>query len=282
VRPASSAALAISPETMVIGPEGVQLQLGRILASRFFSHSGRLHRFLSFAAKHALARSGERLKEYLVGVEVYDRGPDYDPRIDPIVRVEARRLRAKLKAYYASIGRNDPLLIELPKGTYTPRFRARTNYSRKPRSLVEKIAVLPFVTVGGLVEQYFLSQGLTDEVIHQLMRVPNLSVVAWPSGMLMPPFDGQLWSRSRLELRGSIRLDQGNSKIGVQLIDRRSGAYMWSETYEAPLGDILSVHEGIAQAIVAKVQTTIELKSSYGAGAVISTCARMNCQSGNS
>jgi hypothetical protein len=190
--------------------EGVQVQLRRILASRFFSHSERLHRFLSFAANHALAASGERLKEYMVGLEVYDRGPDYDPRIDPIVRVEARRLRAKLRSYYASIGRNDPVLVELPKGTYMPRFRPRTNGSRKPRLVLERVTVLPFVNFAGSAKEHFLGQGLMEELIHQLTRVPNLSVVAWPSETSMPYFDDQLWSKSGLMLRGSIRSGEGN------------------------------------------------------------------------
>jgi TolB-like protein len=112
--------------------------------------------------------------------------------------------------------------------------------------------------------------------------VPNLSVVAWPSETSMPYFDDQLWSKSGLMLRGSIRSGEGNIRVVVQLVDCRSGAYLWSETYDHPPGDMLSVQEGIAQAIAAKVQLTIEPKRTYGAGAVISTCARMNCQSGNS
>jgi hypothetical protein len=131
----------------------VREQLGKILMSRFFANSIRLGRFLSFAAKHALNGRGERLKEYVVGVEVFDRDSAYDPRIDPIVRVEARRLRSKLKSYYISAGRDDRLVVELPKGGYPPVFRLRTQMQPKPRRLVlpasaeTAIAVLPFANL---------------------------------------------------------------------------------------------------------------------------------------
>ena len=70
--------------------------------------------------EQTLDEKGDQLKEQLVGVEVFDRKGDYDPRTDPIVRVEAMRLRSKLKAYYTSAGRPDCVLIELPKGAYVP------------------------------------------------------------------------------------------------------------------------------------------------------------------
>src|SRR6202163_1991125 len=109
----------------VISDNDVAVQMDRIGRSRWFSRSERLCRFVRFSANHALSHGANRLKEYLVGIQVFDRGPAYDPRIDPIVRVEARRLRAKLRAYYASAGRDDQLRIEFPKGSYSPVFRFR-------------------------------------------------------------------------------------------------------------------------------------------------------------
>ena len=103
-------------------PEGVRAALGRILASPLFSGAERLSRFLRFAVEQVLDGHGDRLKEYVLGVEVFDRDERYDPRLDSIVRVEARRLRSKLAEYYASEGAADPIVIELPKGSYVPRF----------------------------------------------------------------------------------------------------------------------------------------------------------------
>src|SRR5579872_6757263 len=134
-----------NPPVMMPSDKDVVIQIERILASRLFSRSERLCRFVRFAANHALSCGAERLKEYLVGIEVFDRGPQYDPRIDPIVRVEARRLRAKLKAYYASTGRDDQLRMEFPIGSYSPVFRFRRSPRIKAKLGADAvIAVLPF------------------------------------------------------------------------------------------------------------------------------------------
>src|SRR5580704_10571856 len=103
----------------------IEEHLQRILVSKAFATSARMSRFLRFAVERALRGESEQLKEYVLGVEVFDRRPSYDPRVDPIVRVEARRLRSKLESYYDSEGRGDELIIEFPKGTYAPVFRER-------------------------------------------------------------------------------------------------------------------------------------------------------------
>src|ERR1700756_282932 len=99
--------------------------MDKILAHRLFSRSVRMARFLRFAVDHALLGRADDLKEYVIGVEVFDRSGDYDPRVDPIVRVEARRLRAKLKAYYEGDGAADPVIIEFLSGSYAPRISHR-------------------------------------------------------------------------------------------------------------------------------------------------------------
>src|SRR5689334_8380560 len=97
-----------NPPAPAAGPDlaAIRAQVEKILTSSVFSRSHRLSRFLRFAVEQVLEGRGEELKEQLVGVEVFDRKSDYDPRVDPIVRVEARRLREKLKIYYASTGRS--------------------------------------------------------------------------------------------------------------------------------------------------------------------------------
>ena len=109
-------------------PDGVTAatvrdQLANILASRPFSLSDRLNRFLRFIVEHVLDGKTEPLKEYVIGVEVFDKDQSFDPRVDSIVRVEAGRLRTKLKEYYAEEGRSDPVRIELAKRGYVPVFR---------------------------------------------------------------------------------------------------------------------------------------------------------------
>jgi len=106
-----------------ISVESIGAELGKILASGTFAHAERLSRLVRFTVEQTIQGHGDELKEYLLGVKVFDRGESFDPRIDPVVRVEAHRLRSKLKAYYESEGRDDPVRIEYLKGSYAPVFR---------------------------------------------------------------------------------------------------------------------------------------------------------------
>ena len=102
--------------------EAVRAQLQRILDSPAFEASERRRRFLRYIVEESLAGRADQIKEYSVGVEVFDRPADYDPRIDSIVRVEARRLRTRLAEYYEGEGKDDALRFRLPKGGYAPTF----------------------------------------------------------------------------------------------------------------------------------------------------------------
>lgn len=113
-------------------PDEVRSQLDRLLASDVFAQSDRLCRFLRFVVERALAGKAETLKEYVVGLEVFDRNEDYDPRVDSIVRVEAGRLRSKLDSYYHNGGRHDPVVITIPRGSYAPVFEAREARTSSP------------------------------------------------------------------------------------------------------------------------------------------------------
>jgi TolB-like protein len=112
--------------------DAVRAQLDRILASPGFVNADRLSRFLRFVVERTLAGDGDQLKEYLLGTEVFDRSADYDPRLDSIVRVEARRLRSKLQEYYAGAGQGDPIVIGVDKGSYVARFDAAPSAATPP------------------------------------------------------------------------------------------------------------------------------------------------------
>jgi TolB-like protein len=105
-----------------VEPEAARAALDRVLASETFAHTDRLSRFLRFTVEQTLDGQAEHLKEYVLGVEVFDRPGTFDPRIDSIVRVEARRLRSKLAEYYDAEGASDPVVIRLRKGSYVPQF----------------------------------------------------------------------------------------------------------------------------------------------------------------
>src|SRR6266496_1228385 len=89
----------------------IRINLKRALGSTPFRTADRLRRFLHHIVEKSLSGQPEALREYSIGVEVYGRKPDFDPRVDAIVRVEASRLRSKLREYYDSAGRSDPIRI---------------------------------------------------------------------------------------------------------------------------------------------------------------------------
>ena len=107
--------------------EAVRAELERVLASKGFQNAGRLSRLLRHVTEKTLAGSADQLKEYALGVDVFDRDASYDPRLDSIVRVEAGRLRSRLDDYYANGGVANEIRIDLPRGGYVPHFIRRAS-----------------------------------------------------------------------------------------------------------------------------------------------------------
>lgn len=103
--------------------EAIREALKRIVAHAPFDRSPVLSRFLTHVVERSVASDARPLKEYAIGLEVFDRADDFDPRIDTIVRVQARRLRDALASYYQDDGRHDPLRLDMPKGQYGIRAR---------------------------------------------------------------------------------------------------------------------------------------------------------------
>src|SRR3954451_8564816 len=107
------------------GPEAIRAALQRIVSSPQLESSPSLCRFLRYVVEETLAGRGGQIKEYSLGAEVFARGDDFDPRIDPIVRVQARNLRARMAKYYEGPGAGEPVVIDLPNRTYVPVFTVR-------------------------------------------------------------------------------------------------------------------------------------------------------------
>jgi serine/threonine-protein kinase len=238
-----------------LSTRSIEDHLQRILASKEFASSARMSRFLRFAVERALSGQSEQLKEYVLGVEVFDRKDSYDPRVDPIVRVEARRLRSKLKSYYAGAGPTE-LIIEFPKGSYAPVFRERTEaevFSETARA--GAIAVLPFSNLSSEPDTEYFSDGLTEELIHGLTKLDGLMVVAWSSAARLKgqPYDvreiGRQLNVSSV-LVGSVRGSSDRLRVTVQLVDTSNGRYLWSESYDRQIEDLFAIQEEISRAIV--------------------------------
>ena len=103
-------------------PDTVRAELERILASSQFDASPRNRRFLQYVVEETLANRAERIKGYTIATEVFGRDPSFDPQTDPVIRIEASRLRRSLERYYLTTGLHDPIRIDIPKGSYVARF----------------------------------------------------------------------------------------------------------------------------------------------------------------
>jgi adenylate cyclase len=115
----------------------VRAELQRVLRSEAFQQAGRASQFLRFIVEETLANRGDRLKGYTIAVEVFERPADFDAQTDPLVRVEAGRLRRRLMEHYLADGLESPVRIQLPRGGYTPTFRYTTSARRATEPTVE-------------------------------------------------------------------------------------------------------------------------------------------------
>ncbi|WP_038362000.1 hypothetical protein [Bosea sp. 117] len=112
----------------------VQRQVERILASAGLKRANRLADFLAYIVEETLEGRQDRIKAYSIGIEVFGRDTAFDPQLDPVVRIEAGRLRRELEYYYLATGRDDPIGVEIPKGGYVPRFFYRAQVARRTES----------------------------------------------------------------------------------------------------------------------------------------------------
>lgn len=241
--------------------EAVRQALAQILESKEFAQSERMRRFLTFAVERQLAGDRESLKEYTIGLEVFDRPSSYDPRVDSIVRVEARRLRRKLRAYYEEAGGEQTVKITLPEGTYAPVIALA---SAKVAPVAEKapaaprderaIAVLPFVNLSVDRENELFADGLTEELITALAQAPPLRVVSRTSAFQFKNTAedvrqiGEKLGVSKV-LEGSVRRAGDALRVTAQLVNVQDGMQVWSERFDRRMEDIFALQEEIAGAI---------------------------------
>src|ERR1051326_4602180 len=216
-----------SGEMLPVSREAILEQLSRILASPVFQGAERSSALLRYLVERSASGDTARIKEFTVGTEALGKGASYDPRTDPVVRAEALRLRNRLEKYYAEQGKNDALLITLPKGTYVAQFQIRSQSSvaqaitgrgrtlpTRPiwltlgiavalslvallvlspwrdgrRNAAISVAVLPLVNLSSDLEQEYFSDGVTEEITSALAKLPDLIVVGRTSAF---QFKGQ-------------------------------------------------------------------------------------------
>lgn len=230
-------------------------QLDRILRSKSFRQVDRLHRFLDFIVTETLAGRGDHLKEFLIGIEVFGKESSFDPRMDPIVRVQARRLRARLSRYYREEGQHDEIIIELPKGGYTPTFQNAEPSEPKhalASVLVSRntIAIAPFVDNSEQQDLKYFCRGLTDQILHTLTNVKKLRVTLWN------PSEHRT-DAAATRVTGSVQKFRETVRVTTHLVDAVNGCHLWSASLDRPLENVLAVQEEVARSILERLQSEL-------------------------
>ncbi len=244
--------------------KAIREQLDRLLRSRLFQKSKRRRQFLEYIVNEELAGRSHRLTGYNLALDVFGRPDTFDPVVDPVVRVEAARLRDKLREYYAGDGRHDPIRIELPKGTYTPqidfRHEDRIAHQETPppqevSSTVPAIAVLSFDDLSAHQNLGYLGDGVAEDIITALCRFPDLRVVARGSSFA---YKGKAVDLRQVGeelgvgyiLEGSVRSDGEKLRIVAQLIDTKSGEHIWAERFNRSGADPWALQDQVTGMIV--------------------------------
>lgn len=258
-------------------------QLDCIGSSATFQQVDRLKRFLTFVVLETAAGRGNQLKEYVLGVQVFDKDTSFDPRTDPIVRVQARRLRARLAKYYADEGLGDAVLIELPKGGYAPTFRHLDSPQPKrsiARALASRntIAVLPFADQSPSGDMEYFCSGLAQEIANTLTASETVRVLATTRAATAT---GDLRQTAALLdvgmlVSGSVRKHGSCLRVTVQIIDGASGAYAWSESVNGSLEDPFRLQELVSKGVLARLQDAVQPVGGKGSTRPIENLAARN------
>jgi adenylate cyclase len=258
----------------------VREQLQRILADQVFVRADRTSRFLQYIIDEMLAGRAQKINQYALATDVFDRDGTFDPAIDAIVRVEAGRLRSKLREYYEETGQHDPVFILLPKRTYVARLEFRPasannngvegggdrDESAPPIAVDETriptIAVLAFDNMSGDPEQDYFGDGLAEDLITDLSKLPGLSVIARQSSFSYKasPINIKLIGAelgADFVVEGSARVAGGKLRVNAQLISVESGSHIWADRFDRDISDIFNLQDEINANIVRALDLTL-------------------------
>jgi adenylate cyclase len=252
--------------------EAIRAQLDRILASREFHATEKMRDFLRFVVEETLTGRKHRIKGYTIATQVFGRDDDFDAAHDPIVSIQARRLRRSLERYYLVAGGRDTVRIDIPKGRYIPRFtvqhlaeRAHDTESATPGVgehflAGPTLAVVPLEDLNANPDQQFLTSGLTNELVTELNRFQDIVVIPCDqaSNASAPSTSGADRggaADARFVLRGTVRTDTQSFRVSMQLTDAADGRQLWADAYTHPLeaGRLIATQEEIARSVVAAI-----------------------------
>ena len=255
--------------------EAISHQLERMLSSPDFRASPQQTALLNYVVNQTLDGNAGEIKGYSVATEVFGRGPDFDQSIDPVVSIQAGRLRRALERYYLTSGQNDPARIEIPKGTYVPtfigQFPGQQRLAAEPAAAVSVADTWPTVLVRPLAnltvnpEDDYISIGLTTELTHALSHYREIRILQSFSGR---PESNPPGADIDFFIDGSIRRDPERITVSIRLSDARESIQIWSGKYQEDLESArrISFQEKVAAEVAVRVAGDNAVISKHIAG----------------
>jgi len=240
--------------------EMIQRQLERVLTSKEFQATERQRNFLQFVVVETIAGRHGEIKGYTVATRVFGRGDDFDQATDPLVSIQANKLRRALERYYLVAGKQDPVRIDIPKGTYVPVFYEHTGIDEvaaeggKVSDMTvsdswPSLRIMPFKNLTGNPEKDFMGMGLATELAVEVASFQEINV-SFPREGQKATSD----SKSRFVMNGYIYEDSTGIKVTAHLTDTKTGKQIWGETIRAEVEAIklLNFQGKVAREIAAK------------------------------
>lgn len=236
-------------------PDGVRAELERILTSGAFDASPRNRKFLRYVVEETLAGRGERIKAYAIATAVFGRHADFDPQQDPIVRIEAGRLRRALERYYLMAGPGESVRITMPRGSYAAAFEVSApstlrNPARQADRSGPAILVRPFDEEGDQSAYPNFTRGFARQIIVGLARYTELFVFGADTALSSEAGGAAL--EADFLLTGGTSLAADRFRADVLLTDSRTGRCVWGEsfTYRLDPAEIVRLRDEVASAVV--------------------------------
>ena len=243
--------------------EAIRVQLERILGHPEFHATDKMRDFLRFVVEQTLAGNDRQLKGFTIATEVFGRDEDFDAAQDPVVRIQAGRLRRAMERYYLVAGGRDPVHIDIPKGGYVPVFSEGPVSGLEPAAGQReagaagpaswpRILVLPFDDLTGDPEFAFFGPGLTTDLCIGLGHCPELRVMLSDPQVPVVP---EATARPDFVVRGSVRRHGREIKVAVQLVAADSGEQLWVDSLKMSPDDssLIAFQENAAAAITAHI-----------------------------
>ena len=212
----------------------IEAELARVIESRSFGRSARQRALLRYLVNARGAVGSARLKESTIALDVFERDAStYDSATDGIVRVSVNRLRDLLDRYYEDEGARAPLRFEIQRGGYVPIIRRATPTGLPP---LPRIAVLPLANFTGNPDNEALCDGLTEDIIDAMTRVPDTRIIARTSSFR---FKGQALDVREIAqalnvdalLEGSVQQVGDRLRVTAQLVLGSDGSHLWSHAF---------------------------------------------------